>query len=792
MAKAKETSKDNIWFEMNTLPTAHITNEQKKALIAKVAKKYNVEPGKVRFTTKKIYPAGTDATKEALNSENINNIQDPKYHLTLFKKYIEENGVKDYDWNELVSIDSRVNSLIDFTNYEKGRRFELRYAKWKNFLSYGDNNYFDFTKLHGLILLRGEPANKSGKSTFAYDLIHFALFGKTRSGKADTKAEMFNNYRPEEREVVVELGISIDGENYVIKRTLTKPDPKKKTKNIANSVEYYMVHEGGENEKLQDVENLNDASTTKTTKAIKEAIGSEEDFDRIISANAKDLDELIAMKDTDRGRVLSRWIGLLPIEDKEAKAKEMWARESLGRTCDLYDRETLKNEIEALKEENEASAATIETNKTKIEENKSLRDNDSRSKDVLLSSKQKVDDQLLHIDVTTVEAKIKQIVENGQRNNEALAAAQKELDEYGEVEYNDDDYKALQAKRDSYTNKLAQLKAEMGAKKRDAESLANAEYCPTCGQKWPNRDNSQAIAELKKEYEADYQKGLQMKAEQDKIIAEMNLMEDNRKKHVEKGKKELKVASLKVNREKMLSEYSKFKKIDDDYKDNKYTIIKNNEIDAQVNVLKMNIETYDSIISRLESENVAAQKDIEVNEGIIKEKETNIKKIEKEVETEKNWRLYLQMIGKDGISKMVLKETLPLINGELDNLLCDVSDFSVEVEVNERNDVEFWLVRDNVKTRLSAGSGLEKTMASLALRVVLGKMSNLSKPPFIVLDEIMGSVAKENYDDMKKLYDKISQEYDYILHICHIDLDWYDSNNVITVVKENNISKIVY
>ena len=792
MAKAKETSKDNIWFEMNTLPTAHITNEQKKALIAKVAKKYNVEPGKVRFTTKKIYPAGTDASKEALNSENINNIQDPKYHLTLFKKYIDENGVKDYDWNELVSIDSRVNSVIDFTNYEKGRRFELRYAKWKNFLSYGDNNYFDFTKLHGLILLRGEPANKSGKSTFAYDLIHFALFGKTRSGKADTKAEMFNNYRPEEREVVVELGISIDGENYVIKRTLTKPDPKKKTKNIANSVEYYMVHDNGENEKLQDVENLNDASTTKTTKAIKEAIGSEEDFDRIISANAKDLDELIAMKDTDRGRVLSRWIGLLPIEDKEAKAKEMWARESLGRTCDLYDRETLKNEIEALKEENEASAATIEANKAKIEENKGLRDNDSRSKDVLLSSKQKVDDQLLHIDVTTVEAKIKQIVENGQRNNEALAAAQKELDEYGEVEYNDDDYKALQAKRDNYTNQLAQLKAGMGAKKRDAESLANAEYCPTCGQKWPNRDNSQAIAELKKEYEADYQKGLQMKAEQDKIIAEMNLMEDNRKKHVEKGKKELKVASLKVNREKMLAEYSKFKKIADDYKDNKDTILRNNEIDAQVNVLKMNIETYDGIIRRLESENVAAQKDIEVNEGIIKEKETNIKKIEKEVETEKNWRLYLQMIGKDGISKMVLKETLPLINGELDNLLCDVSDFSVEVEVNERNDVEFWLVRDNVKTRLSAGSGLEKTMASLALRVVLGKMSNLSKPPFIVLDEIMGSVAKENYDDMKKLYDKISQEYDYILHICHIDLDWYDSNNVITVVKENNISKIVY
>ena len=790
--KTKVESPDSIWIEMNTLPTMHVTNEQKKAMIAKVAKKYNVQPGKVRFTTKKIYPTGTDASSEALNSENINNIQDPKYHLELFKKYIKENGVKDYDWDELVNIDSRVNNGIDFTAYEKGRRFELKYARWKNFLSYGDNNYFDFTKLHGLILLRGEPANKSGKSTFAYDLIHFALFGKTRSGKADTKAEMFNNYRPDEREVVVELGISIDGENYVIKRTLTKPDPKKKTKNIANTVEYYMVHEGGENEKLQDVENLNDASTTKTTKAIKEAIGSEEDFDRIISANAKDLDELISMKDTDRGRVLSRWIGLLPIEDKEAKAKEMWARESVGRTCDMYDRETLKSEIEALKVENETSAATIESNKAKIEETKNLRENDMRSKDILLSSKQKVDDSLLHIDVTTVEAKIKQIIENGKKNNETLSAAEKELEEYGDVEYNDDDYKTLQTKRDAYINQIAQLKAEMKAKKKEAESLANDEYCPTCGQKWPNKDNSKAIEQLKKEYDEDYQKGIQLKAEQDKIIAQMDLMEDNRKKHVEKGKKELKVASLKVNREKMLAEYTKFKKIADDYKENKDTILKNNEIDTQVNVLKTNIETYDGIIRRLESENVASQKDIEVNNGIIKEKETNIKKIEKEVETEKNWRLYLQMIGKDGISKIVLKQTLPLINGELDNLLCDVADFGVEVEVNERNDVEFWLVRDNVKTRLSAGSGLEKTMASLALRVVLGKMSNLSKPPFIVLDEIMGSVAKENYDDMKKLYDKISQEYDYILHICHIDLDWYDSNNVITVVKENNISKIVY
>ena len=147
------------------------------------------------------------------------------------------------------------------------------------------------------------------------------------------------------------------------------------------------------------------------------------------------------------------------------------------------------------------------------------------------------------------------------------------------------------------------------------------------------------------------------------------------------------------------------------------------------------------------------------------------------------------MMGKDGIRKMVLRNTLPIINAELNRLLNDVADFTIEITMNEKNDIDFLLHRDGIITRLSAASGLEKTQAALALRVVLGKMSRLSRPPFILLDEVLGTVAKENYDDMKKLYDKIVAEYEFVLHICHIDLDWYDGN-VVTVTKKNNISYI--
>ena len=790
MAKAKTTpdNTNNYWYEMQILPTQTVTKEQEKSIIAKIAKKYNVPPAKVRFTTKKVYPDGEAVKDTALNAEMINNIKDPKFQQELFKQYIEQNGVKEYNWEEILNIDSRVNSLINYDTYEKSRRFVLRYAKWSNFLSYGKDNFFDFTKLSGLIHLKGDPANKSGKSTFAYDLIHFALFGKTRSGKADKFSEMFNNYLPDERELSVEIGITIDGENYMIRRTLTKPDPKKKTKTIGNSVAYFRVNGDGSSEELNDADNMQGVSTTKTTKAIKEAIGSEEDFDRIISANAKDLDELISMKDTDRGRVLSRWIGLLPLEDKEVKAKDMWAKTCVGRLCDVYNRESLKSEIESLTEENQASALTIENNKIKIQEAKERKESDSKSKDVLLSSKQKVDDELLNVDVTTIETRMKKVVEDGKKNNENLATLEKEVAEIGEVEYSDNQYKSLSSKKDALTNEIAAVKAGMANKKKEAQALANDEYCPTCHQKWPNKDNSKAIAKLQEEYAEDYKKGVELKAQKDEIESAMNALEDAREKYLAKAQKEIKIGALKNKRTTLLTEYSKLKKIADDYKDNKDIILKNNQIDTQVNVLKANIEAYDRVIRSLESESVAAQKDIDSNNETIREKESYIKRIEQEIELEKTWRLYLQMVGKDGIAKMVLRATIPTINQELDKLLCDVTDFKVEVEVTEKNDIEFWLIRDGVKTRLAGGSGLERTQAALALRVVLANMSNLSRPPFIVLDEILGSVAAENYDDMKRLYDKIVLEYDFVLHICHIDLDWYDKT--VTVTKTNNISTI--
>ena len=139
---------------------------------------------------------------------------------------------------------------------------------------------------------------------------------------------------------------------------------------------------------------------------------------------------------------------------------------------------------------------------------------------------------------------------------------------------------------------------------------------------------------------------------------------------------------------------------------------------------------------------------------------------------------------------MVLRETLPLINGELKRLLSNVCDFDVEVAIDERNDVAFNLIKDGVVGNLASGSGFEQTAAALALRVVLANISTLSRPSLLLLDEVLGGVAQENYENIKLLFDRIVKDYSAVLHITHLShiIDWHSS--IVTVRKEKGISTI--
>ena len=59
------------------------------------------------------------------------------------------------------------------------------------------------------------------------------------------------------------------------------------------------------------------------------------------------------------------------------------------------------------------------------------------------------------------------------------------------------------------------------------------------------------------------------------------------------------------------------------------------------------------------------------------------------------------------------------------------------------------------------------------------------------MDEIFGRTSKDNYDNMKNLLDKVSKGYESLILISHNSEIHDMCDNHISVVKENNISKIV-
>ena len=791
MQKKLDIGKEaKVEIQWNVRPVDY-SNEKADEMRSKMAAKYGIPKRNVRINANFIKKT-SDGKEDVATADIVQNIQDPKFQQTLFKEYIKENDITDYDFNDILAIDNQLNSLIDYSVYDKFRRYKIEWVRWSNFLSYGKENYIDFSELEGLVLLKSEPANQGGKTNFACDLIEFLLFGSVGSGKADVLKKIFNKHLPDETEVSVEGGIEIDGEHYVIKRTLTRPQRKKRTAKsvVSQKVEYYRVIDGTEIA-LEDSENLEAESNTQTNKIIKEAIGNKRDFNLVVSANSDNLKELVSMKDTERGKLLSRWIGLLPLEEKDIKAREKWNKEvSPSLISNKYNKEELKQCVETAEREIVNLNDLIKIAEIKKTECEANIEKYNKERDELMQLRQFVDPSLSTLDSVTLTTRQQRLVEEGKTINTQITNIEDEIKGLGEIDYSDEDYQELSERKTQLIQTIANIKADITSLKQTNERLAKSEFCPTCGQKLIGIDNSELIQENTNKINKLIESGITHNAELQNITNKLLEIEEMRKKHLEKSKLEIKIASLKVTVANKRNEYTEVTNKIKDLNRCKEAIEHNNKIDTKAEILKTNIYTEDGIKSRLIGEIQSYVREIQHQEKMKSEQLIIIEKLEKEETIIKAWKLYLAMVGKNGISKMVLRTTLPIINAELKRLLSDICDFDVEVEIDDRNDITFSIIADDVKSDLSSGSGFEQTVAALALRAVLGNISTMSRPSFMLLDEVLGGVAKENYDNIKELYDRMLKDYSFIFQVTHLEdiADWH--NTTVTVKKVNRVSTI--
>lgn len=789
MAVSGITENSKIVFHWKVTPY-DFSKEKCAEIISKASKKYSIPRERIKIIPDFIM-IDKDGIELSINKDVVQNIQDPNFQLELFKEYLSLNKIDDYDFEYIKTIDAEINANIDYKVYDKYRRYSIKWIRWDNFLSYGPDNFFDFSNLDGIVLLSGNPSNQSGKTTFGIDLIHFLLFGHT--DKADVQSKIFNKHIPEATSVVVEGCVSIEGQDYVIKRTLTRPQLSKRTSKskVSQKVEYYRIV-GDSTEELEEyVEDQNEENTAKTNKVIKEAIGTESDFDLVMSVTESNLDALIEKKESERGRLLSRWIGLLPLEEKDVIARahfNEFIKPNLY--SNIYDLETAKNSADECLKSLEDCDKEITRCKSEMADAEKDIVSFQETYKILVESKQNVNDDIMKIDSETLKRRIETTKTDGIAKKQKVEEIDERIKEIGDVDFSVDEYDKENETLSSLKSKRAVLLEQHTSTVKMIDNLKNSEICPVCKRKLENVDNSESIHNneelLIKIIEEGKQVGTEIAVLEDKISS----MKNNRDLYNEKSKLTMSRAAYEVSmaklRESLISDMNLLK----EYEANSNAIDRNNEIDIKIrnndvrlkdamSRKEMNSSTIMSLNAKKENES----KRLAEYEGIIS-------KIEEERKIIKNWKIYLDMVGRNGVSKMVLRKTLPIINAKVSQMLDGVCDFNVEVGINDKNDVMFYIIKDGVVSDLASGSGFERTAASLALRSVLSDISTIPRNSFILLDEITGRVSSDNLEHIHSLIDRIAKSYAFIFIITHLSevKDWANTNVIVT--KENNISKI--
>ena len=708
------------------------------------------------------------------------NILDENFQKELIKKYLIANGYEK-SLDEVLNIDLLVEDKIasekaDITPFKK---WYIKNIEFSNFLSFGDKQVLDFEKVEGITAVESNPPNFGGKTVLTVDLLLFLFFNTTT--KTNKAEEIFNRFRNKDK-VVVKGEIQIDGEDYIIVREVNRKLKRNKTDyTVSTSLEFFK--------KLSDgsLQNFTGEQRRETEDFIKKSIGTMDDFLMTILTTSTNLEELIDSKPTARGQVLSRFLGLDSLKLKEDVAKEITSNYSKGMISNIYNIESLKEEIEIAKIDIEQENLNIqkyvdELNDVngRIEKGQGYRDDLIRKKHIGL------DDELLRINPDSMKDDIK---EYGSK----IGVTLKELTSINVVEpskyYHEDEHDQIKEK---LSNERIN-EGTMSSKKEDiVEELKTFEdglECQYCGIVLAQ---STYTEKRKKELE-DINIGLTSSTLKLKelLLQEqsfVNLKKDfdtyERNKLI-KEKFEIQLETLELKKSGLEDKLKRFKEVQIKLEENKKideTILK---ADMRLDVLTVERDGVNTKIS--DSKNNIKNRNSKIDEN-----NSFIIRIKDEEKKLRLYKIYLELFGKKGITKMIMRSMTPVINSELQRLLIDSAEFKLEVRISEKDEVEFWMIDNNtgIEKLMSSGSGYERSIASLALRAVLSKVCSLPKPNIVVFDEVFGKISNENLEMVSQFFQKIKEYFEKIFVITHNPLvsQWADS--VVKINKDNNVSKV--
>jgi DNA repair exonuclease SbcCD ATPase subunit len=750
----------------------NFTQEKLKSVKQYFQKKYNTTS--VNLVTK------LKKTEDVEDNVDVSlNIMDKNYQHELLKGILESKNQGDL-YEEIIKIDNAVENKM-LSEQEETPAFKKWYIKtieFSNFLSYGDNQKLNFQKLGGITVIESDPPNFGGKTVLSVDLLMFLFFNTTT--KTNKAEEIFNRYS-DSNKVIVKGEIEIDGEDYIIVRELERKKAKSGEWNVKTELDFFKKYPDGSLVKFTGEQRR------ETENFIKLSIGNYDDFLMTILTTGTNLEDLLESKPTARGQVISRFLGLDFLKRKEEAGKQIYSEFSKSMISNIYNTESLKQEIDILKDKNKELQTLIDESDVKLSDINDRLKKGQDYRDNLLKSKVSVDREIALLNPENTQNEIKQY--EFQVNKNITDRDNVKVVEPSEY-YHEDKHDKV---KDEYNKSFKQM-VEVESKIKSIEELKSSVEggikCEHCGIDLMMASITQSkIAELD---------GYIL--QKDQIYTTMQVLTSTEQTFVrlkkdfdeyEKNKLifEKYQATIESIESKKLLLKDKLKR----YDEVQDIILKNNNTDSlivkadmRLNELKTELTTVERAISNANFEVTTN------NNKVIKNLEL-IDTIREEQVKEGKYKTYLELFGKNGIAKKIMKNMMPLINSELQRLLQDSCYFRLEVRISEKNEVEFWMIDNNtqIEKLMVSGSGYEKTIASLALRAVLSKVCSLPKPNIVVFDEVFGKISNDNLEMVYEFFIKIKEYFENILVITHNPLISQWADNAIKVKKVDNISKIV-
>ena len=206
-------------------------------------------------------------------------------------------------------------------------------------------------------------------------------------------------------------------------------------------------------------------------------------------------------------------------------------------------------------------------------------------------------------------------------------------------------------------------------------------------------------------------------------------------------------------------------------------------IKADLKIVEKDLQTKnDSIADITANKRLAENSKIKYEKAIEKLKDLEVKS--------KDYQYYLQAVHRDGLPHRLIANTIPQIEEEINNILGQLVDFAVVLHADDKNINAYIAYDEDNFWPLELTSGMEKFVASLAIRTSLINVSTLPRPNFVAIDEGFGALDQTNLSSMVMLFDYLKTQFKFIMIISHIDSMRDVVDHHIEINKVNGRSKI--